>query len=88
MSSVLRRIFTLAEQLEPNRAAIWDWLWHTPIEALDGRTAIELAFAGQGDRVVAMLEAALHDQAEPSRPCLLRAGGAVRHLEPVPSGGI
>ena len=50
MSSIFRRIFDLAEQLEPNRAAIWDWLWHTPIETLGGRTAIELAFAGDGER--------------------------------------
>jgi hypothetical protein len=71
MSHVLRRIFTLAERLEPSRAAIWDWLWHTPIEALDGRTAIELAFAGDGERVIAMLNTALRDHAERPPPCLL-----------------
>ncbi|BDU18761.1 hypothetical protein [Dyella sp. GSA-30] len=88
MSHVLRRVFTLAEQLEPNRAVIWDWLWHTPIQTLGGRTAIELAFAGHGDSVVAMLEAALLDQTEPSRPYLLHGGRTARHLEPVPPGSI
>jgi len=88
MSSIFRRIFNLAEQLEPNRAAIWDWLWHTPIETLGGRTAIELAFAGDGERVIAMLKAALHDHAERPRPYLLQGGGATRHLEPVPPGSI
>lgn len=76
MSSVFRRIFTLAEQLEPNRTAIWDWLWHTPIETLGGHTAIELAFAGDGERVVAMLEAALRDHAQRPRPYLLDGGRA------------
>jgi hypothetical protein len=88
MSSILRRIFTLAERLEPNRAAIWDWLWHTPIETLGGRTAIELIFAGHGERVLAMLEAALHDQAEPSRLYLLHGGKTARHLEQAPPGSI
>lgn len=88
MSRILRHIFTLAERLEPNRAAIWDWLWHTPIETLDGRTAIELIFAGHGDRVLAMLEAAVRDQAEPSRLYLLRGGQTARHLEQAPPGSI
>jgi hypothetical protein len=88
MSSVLRRIFTLAEQLEPNRALIWDWLWHTPIEALGGRTAIELTFAGHGERVIAMLKAALHDQQESPRPYPPHDRRVVRHLEPVPPGSI
>ena len=76
---VFRRIFLLAEQLEPDRAAIWDWLWHTPIEALGGRTAIELAFAGSSEQVIAMLESALQDHAEqPQRllPSMRTAGAA------------
>jgi hypothetical protein len=88
MSSVLRHIFTLAEQLEPNRAAIWDWLWHTPIETLGGHTAIELTFAGNGEQVIAMLEVALQDQTEPSRPYRLHGSGVARHLELVPPGSI
>lgn len=88
MSSIFRRIFSLAEQLEPNRAAIWDWLLHTPIESLGGRTATELAFAGDGERVVAMLKAALHDHADRPRPYLVGSDKAARHLEPAPPGSI
>ncbi len=61
-SGIIRRIVTLAERLEPDRQAVWDWLFHTKIDSLGKRTAIELAFSGQGEKVVAMLETALHDE--------------------------
>ena len=59
---IIRRIFTLAERLEPDRKAIWDWLFHTQIETLGGSTAMDLVFADRGEQVVAMLEAALRDE--------------------------
>ncbi|MDR3447858.1 MULTISPECIES: hypothetical protein [unclassified Dyella] len=59
---IFRRIFQLAEQLEPNRTAVWDWLLHTHIDGFDGHTALEMVFADQGEQVVDMLEAALHDE--------------------------
>lgn len=62
---IIRRIVTLAERLEPDRQIIWDWLFHTRIAALGGRTAIELAFAGQGEQVTRMLETALQDEEHP-----------------------
>jgi hypothetical protein len=88
MSHVLRHIFSLAEQLEPDRVAIWEWLWHTPIETLGGHTAIELAFAGDGLRVVAMLEAALQDHTAWPLHHLPYADGANGHLEPCSPGSI
>ncbi|MGC1547462.1 MAG: hypothetical protein WA777_02955 [Rhodanobacter sp.] len=59
---IIRRIFTLAERLEPDRKLIWDWLFHTHIETLGGYTAMELAFADQGEQVIALLETALRDE--------------------------
>nr|WP_199045297.1 hypothetical protein [Dyella sp. ASV24] len=59
---IFRRIFHLAEQIEPNRSAVWDWLLHTHIDGLGGHTALEMVFADQGEQVVDMLEAALHDE--------------------------
>lgn len=59
---IVRRIFTLAERLEPDRKAIWDWLFHAQIESLDGWTAMELIFADRGEQVVALLEQALRDE--------------------------
>ena len=72
-----RRIFRLAEQLEPDRTAIWDWLWHTPIEALGGRTAIELAFSGRSEQVVVMLETALRDHADQPQRFLSSLGRSI-----------
>ncbi len=60
---IFRRLFRLAERLEPDRQAIWNWLLHTRIEHLGDRTAVELVFAGEGGRVIEMLEAALQDEA-------------------------
>ncbi|TCV92706.1 hypothetical protein EC912_10644 [Luteibacter rhizovicinus] len=59
---IVRRIVTLAERLEPDRNAIWDWLFHAQIETLGSRTAMELIFTDQGERVVALLEHALRDE--------------------------
>jgi hypothetical protein len=59
---IVRRIFTLAERLEPDRKAIWEWLFHAQIETLDGWTAMELIFADRGEQVVALLEQALRDE--------------------------
>ena len=61
-SGIIRCIVTLAERLEPDRQAVWNWLFNTKIESLDHHTAIELAFTGQGEKVVTMLETALHDE--------------------------
>jgi hypothetical protein len=62
---IIRRIFTLAEQLEPDRKVIWDWLFHTHIDALDGYTAMELIFADQGEQIIMLLERALQDENPP-----------------------
>ena len=59
---IVRRIFTLAERLEPDRKAIWEWLFHAQIETLGGCTAMELIFADQGEQVVVLLERALRDE--------------------------
>lgn len=58
-----RQIFRLAEQLEPNRSAIWEWLCQTPITVLGGQTALELVLSGQGGKVVGLLESALRNEA-------------------------
>lgn len=59
---IIRRIFTLAERLEPDRKLIWDWLLHTHIASLDGHTAVDLVYADRGEQVVALLETALLDE--------------------------
>lgn len=64
----MRRIAYLAQAIEPDRQAVWEWLFTTPIEQLDGHTAIELAFAGEGEQVVAMLESILAEQSQASPP--------------------
>lgn len=56
---IMRRIATLAHGIEPSRQAVWDWIHGTPIEELGGYTALELAFAGEGERVVELLESIL-----------------------------
>lgn len=53
---IMRRIATLAHGIEPSRQAVWDWINNTPIEELEGRTALDLVFDGQGERVVALLQ--------------------------------
>lgn len=60
----IRRIFELAERLEPDRKIVWDWLFHTRIEVLGGYTPLELVFADQGERVIGLLETAVNDETE------------------------
>lgn len=51
---IIRRIVTLAELIEPDRAQVWAWFFETHIDALGGRP-VELAFHGRGPEVVAFL---------------------------------
>jgi len=53
---IMRRIADLAYGIEPDRQAVWDWLLLTPIKELGDRTAVEIALAGEGERVVSLLE--------------------------------
>lgn len=57
-NALLLRILALAERIEPDREAIWEWFFHTPIEPY-GKTAYALGTDGQGDVVIAFLERAL-----------------------------
>jgi len=59
---IMRRIATLAHRIEPDRQAVWEWIHGTPIEELNGYTALELAFAGDGERVVELLESIVAGQ--------------------------
>lgn len=70
---IIRRIFELAERLEPDRKVVWDWLFHTRIDVLSGYTPLELVFADQGERVVRLLETAVSDEGE-APPLPSRAG--------------
>jgi hypothetical protein len=56
---IMRRIADLAYGIEPDRQAVWDWLLLTPIEELGGRTAVEIALAGEGEHVISLLESVL-----------------------------
>lgn len=58
-NGIIHRIADIAQRIEPDRRAVWEWLLRTPIGEFDGRTAIELAHAGEGQRVVELLEAVL-----------------------------
>ncbi|QNK01340.1 DUF2384 domain-containing protein [Dyella telluris] len=76
-NSLTRRIFLLADRLEPDRAAVWQWFHCTPIRVFDGQTALELMTAGEGWRVEAWLETVLlseEDAAFPG-PILFRFDG-------------
>lgn len=64
---IFRQIFTLAEQLEPNRGVIWEWLCQTPITVLGGQTVLELVLAGRGEQVVHWLETALESEVADSK---------------------
>ncbi|MBT2118095.1 hypothetical protein KK141_15745 [Dyella sp. LX-66] len=70
---IIRRIFDLAERLEPDRNIVWDWLFHTRIDVLDGYTPLELVFADQGGRVLELLQSALSDEAQTPRQTFLPA---------------
>ena len=54
---IMRRIADLAYGIEPDRQAVWDWLLLTPIKELGGRTAVEVALAGDGEQLISLLEA-------------------------------
>ena len=60
----VRRILRLAARLEPNRAIVQDWLFHTSIAALGGQTAWELVITDRSEQVVSMLEKALRDESD------------------------
>jgi uncharacterized protein (DUF2384 family) len=55
---IFHRIFALAEQLEPDRSRVFQWLFNTPIPTLDSLTPIELVFAGRGESVIDLLRSA------------------------------
>jgi hypothetical protein len=57
-NSLLLRILALAERIEPDREAIWEWFFRTPISPY-GRTAYELGQDDEGDAVIAFLERAI-----------------------------
>ncbi|KAB7629528.1 hypothetical protein [Stenotrophomonas rhizophila] len=64
---IVRRVADLALQIEPDRAAVIEWILHSPLPALDGQTTFELACEGQGERVVALLDTLLR-QGDPVLP--------------------
>ncbi|NWF33189.1 hypothetical protein HH110_09040 [Stenotrophomonas sp. SAM-B] len=64
---IVRRVADLALQIEPDRAAVLEWILHSPLPALDGQTTFELACEGQGERVVALLDTLLQ-QGDPVLP--------------------
>jgi hypothetical protein len=61
-NGTVRRIFALAERLEPDRKMVWEWVLHMPIDELGGHTTIELIFTGQGESVVAFLTNAAREE--------------------------
>ncbi len=66
---IVRRVANVALQIEPDRARVLQWILHSPLPALGGRTTFELACNGQGQRVLMMLYAL---QAQPGhRPLQL-----------------
>ncbi|NYF34494.1 hypothetical protein [Stenotrophomonas sp. JAI102] len=64
---IVRRVADLALQIEPDRAAVLEWILHSPLPTLDGQTTFELACEGQGERVVALLDTLLR-QGDPVLP--------------------
>lgn len=64
---IVRRVADLALQIEPDRAAVLEWILHSPLPALDGQTTFALACQGQGERVVALLDTLLR-QGGPALP--------------------
>ncbi|AOX61348.1 hypothetical protein BIZ42_03565 [Stenotrophomonas sp. LM091] len=64
---IVRRVADLALQIEPDRAAVLEWILHSPLPALDGQTTFELACQGQGERVVTLLDTLLR-QGGPALP--------------------
>lgn len=58
-TGIVRRVATLALQIEPDRSRVLHWIVHTPLSALGGQTTFELACNGQGERVLELLHGLL-----------------------------
>jgi hypothetical protein len=58
-TGIVRRVATLALQIEPDRSRVLHWIVHTPLAAFGGHTTFELACDGQGERVVDLLRSLL-----------------------------
>jgi len=58
-TGIVRRVATLALQIEPDRSRVLHWIVHTPLGALGGQTTFELACNGQGERVLELLRGLL-----------------------------
>jgi len=56
---IVRRVADVALRIEPDRSAVLEWILHTPLPSLGGQTTFELACDGQGERVIALLNALL-----------------------------
>jgi hypothetical protein len=56
---IVRRVAERALQIEPDRSAVIEWILYSPLPALDGQTTFELACNGEGERVLALLDACL-----------------------------
>ena len=50
-------VLELARRIEPDVAAAIHWYRHTPIEELDGWTALQLVAQGRADAVMSFLRA-------------------------------
>ncbi len=67
---IVRRVADVALRIEPDRSAVLEWILHTPLPSLGGQTTFKLACDGQGERVIALLNALLlqPDAAAPRLP--------------------
>lgn len=92
MARIMRRIANLAYAAEPDRQIAFAWMSATRIPFLDGRTAVDAAFDGQGDRVVSILRKLARGRGLPHYttpanedlyPCLVPAdhGAAVTDID-------
>ncbi|MFI8717063.1 hypothetical protein ACIGHF_04130 [Stenotrophomonas sp. NPDC077464] len=66
-TGIVRRVATLALQIDPDRSRVLHWIVHTPLPALGGQTTFELACNGQGERVLALLDTLLAQPGAPVR---------------------
>jgi len=66
-TGIVRRVATLALQIDPDRSRVLHWIVHTPLPALGGQTTFELACNGQGERVLALLDTLLAQPGAPAR---------------------
>lgn len=71
-TGIVRRVATLALQIEPDRNRVLHWILHTPLAALGNQTPFELACDGQGEQVIALLRGVLAQ--DPSAPLQLPSG--------------